>query len=131
MTTCIKCFVNLFIANGTFEIWFEMTMTIFNIFHCTFFARFIRESCTDTPRHLVDEINQIKAFNFCIAYIKLIKMIEIYRRIIYLKNDPEGYIDIFIRNKSVFHVNVDIFGINTNNNNIQYSTIRDILLRFI
>lgn len=40
-------------------------------------------------------------------------MIEIYRRIIYLKNDPEGYIDIFIRNKSVFHVNVDIFGINT------------------
>ena len=58
-------------------------------------------------------------------------MIEIYRRIIYLKNDPEGYIDIFIRNKSVFHVNVDIFGINTNNNNIQYSTIRDILLRFI
>ena len=55
-------------------------------------------------------------------------MIEIYRRIIYLNNDPDGYID---RNKSIFHVNIDIFGINTNNNNIQYSTIRDILLRFI
>ena len=40
-------------------------------------------------------------------------MTYIARRIIYLNNDPDGYIDIFIRDKSIFHINIDLFSIDT------------------